>query len=114
VRSEVLDVRSFDDRGVARFRMAGMLGGVPVEQTIWQAVKLREGRARWWAFFRTEREAVEAVALQWLTAAQESSGRLDRRLDRPTEVVRTLAGGAQRQRGDQLARAVSFEDVVDG
>ena len=34
-----------------------------------------------------------------------SSGRLDRRLDRPPEVVRALAGGAQRQRGEQPCRA---------
>ena len=39
--------------------------------------------------------------------------RLDGRLDRLPEVVRTLAGGAQRQRGDQLARAMPLEDVVD-
>jgi ketosteroid isomerase-like protein len=64
VRWEVLDVRGLDDRGVTRFRMAGMLGGVPVEQTMWQAVELHEGKLRWWAFFRTEREALEAVGLQ--------------------------------------------------
>ena len=64
VRWEVLEVRDFDDRGVARFRMVGMLGGVPVEQTMWQAVELHEEKLRWWAFFRTEREALEAVGVQ--------------------------------------------------
>ena len=43
--------------------MAGTLGGVPVEQTMWQAVKLRDRKAYWWANFRTEREALEAVGL---------------------------------------------------
>jgi hypothetical protein len=48
-----------------------------------------------------------------LRAPSAGSGRLDGRADRLPEVVRTLAGGAQRQRGDQFARAVPLEDVVD-
>ena len=64
VRWEVLAVRGSDDRGVTHFRMAGRLGGVPVEQTMWQAAELREGKLRWWKFFRTEREALEAVGLR--------------------------------------------------
>src|SRR5688572_18316683 len=48
-----------------------------------------------------------------LRALRAASGRLDGRLDRLPEVVRTLAGGAQRQRRDQLARAMPLEDVVD-
>ena len=63
VRWELLDVRGSGDRGVAHFRMAGTLGGVPVEQTMWQAVRLRNGKAIWWAFFRNEREALEAAGL---------------------------------------------------
>src|SRR6476620_10950866 len=46
------------ERGVLRFRMAGMLSGVPVEQTMWQAVKARDGKLCWWATFRTEREVL--------------------------------------------------------
>ena len=64
VRWELLDVRGSGDRGVAHFRMVGTLGSVPVEQTMWQAVVLRDGKARWWAFFRNEREALEAVGLR--------------------------------------------------
>jgi hypothetical protein len=43
--------------------MTGTLGSVPVEQTMWQATTLRAGQVTWWAFFRTEREALEAVGL---------------------------------------------------
>jgi ketosteroid isomerase-like protein len=49
--------------GVTHFRMAGTLSGVPVAQTMWQAVRLRDGRASWWRSFRTEREALEAAGL---------------------------------------------------
>lgn len=64
VRWELLDVREAGDRGVTHFRMAGILNGVPVEQTMWTAVKLRDGKVRWWATFRTEREALEAVGFR--------------------------------------------------
>jgi ketosteroid isomerase-like protein len=60
---EVLDIRGEDDRGVVRARMAGRLGGVPVELLMWQAVRFRGDMATWWAFFRTEGEALEAVGL---------------------------------------------------
>jgi uncharacterized protein len=63
VHWELLDVRGSGDRGVIHFRMTGTLGSVPVEQTMWQATTLRDGRVTWWAFFRTEREALEAVGL---------------------------------------------------
>jgi hypothetical protein len=49
---------------VARIRITGTLGGVPLEQTMWQAVKFRAGKARWWAFFRTKDDALEAVGLR--------------------------------------------------
>jgi ketosteroid isomerase-like protein len=63
VRWDLLDFRGEGERGVLHFRMAGMLGGVPVEQVMWQAVKSRDGKLTWWATFRTEREALEAVGL---------------------------------------------------
>jgi len=31
---------------------------------MWQAAKLRDGKLSWWAFFRTESEALEAVGLR--------------------------------------------------
>jgi ketosteroid isomerase-like protein len=58
---ELLDVQGSGDRGIARVRIAGTMSGVPVEQTVWQAVRLRDGKACWWANFRSEREALEAV-----------------------------------------------------
>jgi ketosteroid isomerase-like protein len=61
VRWEVLEVRSSGAGGVAHVRMAGTLGGVPVNLMMWLAATLRERRVSWWSFFRTEREAVEAV-----------------------------------------------------
>ena len=63
VRWELLEVRGAGVCGVTHFRLHGTLGSVPVEQTMWQAVKLRDGMIRWWAFFRTESEALEAVGL---------------------------------------------------
>ena len=63
VHWELLDLRGSGDRGVAHFRMGGTLGSVPVEQTMWQAVVQRDGKLIWWAFFRSEREALEAVGL---------------------------------------------------
>jgi ketosteroid isomerase-like protein len=63
VRWEVLDLRGAGDRGVGHIRIVGLLSGVPVEQEMWQATKLRDGKLVWWAFFRTEREAVEAAEL---------------------------------------------------
>jgi len=64
VRWELLDVRDAGDRGVIRFRMSGKLSGIPLEQTMWQAVRLRDGKVSWWANYRTEAEALEAVGLR--------------------------------------------------
>jgi ketosteroid isomerase-like protein len=63
VRWELLDIRGSGDRGVVHFRMTGTLGGVPVEQTMWQAVVLRDAKLIWWAFFRSDRDALEAAGL---------------------------------------------------
>jgi len=60
----LLDIRGSGDLGVMHFRMTGTLGGVPVEQAMWQAIKLRDQKAIWWAFFRTEREALDAAGLR--------------------------------------------------
>ena len=61
VRWELLEVRDYGDRAVVKLCMAGTLGGVRVEQTMWQLVTQRRGMARSWRFFRTEREAEEAA-----------------------------------------------------
>jgi ketosteroid isomerase-like protein len=63
VHWEVLDVQGSGERAVTHFRIVGTLGDVPVEQTMWQAITMRDGKATWWASYRTEREALEAVGL---------------------------------------------------
>jgi ketosteroid isomerase-like protein len=60
---EVLDTRGPDDRAVLKSRLTAALAGTRVEQTMWMAAKLREGKLGWWAFFRTEHEALEAAGL---------------------------------------------------
>src|SRR5215211_5292711 len=60
-RWEVLDVRGSGGEGIVKFRLVGTLAGVEVAQTMWQAAAIREGKLAWWAFFRTEREALEAM-----------------------------------------------------
>jgi ketosteroid isomerase-like protein len=65
VRWELLDFRDYGDRAVTKLHIAGTLGGVHVEQTMWQLVTHRDGRARSWRFFRTEQEA-EAAAKETL------------------------------------------------
>jgi hypothetical protein len=39
------------------------MSGVPLEQTMWQAVDVRDGKVRWWALYRSESEALEAAGL---------------------------------------------------
>jgi ketosteroid isomerase-like protein len=62
-RWELLDIQDVDDGAVIHVRIAGMLGGVPVEVTMWLAAKVRDAKVSWWALFRTRREALEAVGL---------------------------------------------------
>jgi ketosteroid isomerase-like protein len=62
-RWELLEFEGRDDRGVGRLRISGTIGDVPVEQTMWQAVRSRGGKACWWAFFRDEEDARLAVGL---------------------------------------------------
>ena len=59
---ELLEVSGSPERGIAHVRLAGKIGGVPVEQTLWQAVVLRDGRAVWWANYRDRQEALDAVS----------------------------------------------------
>ncbi len=64
VHWELLEVRGSPERSVTTFRVTGTLGGVPVTQAMWQAVKARDGKLAWWGFFRTEAEALQAVGLR--------------------------------------------------
>jgi ketosteroid isomerase-like protein len=60
---EVLDARGSDDRAVLKSRPTATLADTEVEQTMWMAARLRGDKLGWWAFFRTEQEALEAVGL---------------------------------------------------
>ncbi len=48
---------------VLKSRLTATLADTKVEQTMWMAARLRDGRLGWWGFFRTEDEALEAVGL---------------------------------------------------
>ena len=64
--SEVLDVREprRDSLIVSiRVRGHGVEGGVPFEEVLWQAIKLRDGKATWWRNFGSEAEVLEAAGL---------------------------------------------------
>jgi ketosteroid isomerase-like protein len=63
-RWEVLEIQGSGDRGVTKLRLQGTLAGVELAQTMWQAAKLRDGKLIWWAFFRSEPEALKAVGLR--------------------------------------------------
>src|SRR5215207_3720101 len=78
---ELLDFRATGDGGVTHIRMAGTLSGVPVEQTMWQAVKLRGGKVAWWASFRSERDALEAAGLPDQAIPHENGQVLRQSLD---------------------------------
>ena len=63
VRWDFLEVRTQGDRGVSKLRIQGTLSGVEVSQTMWMAVVMRDGKAVWWGFFRSEAEALTAAGL---------------------------------------------------
>jgi ketosteroid isomerase-like protein len=58
---ELLEIDESGAYGVIHVRVSGSIRGVPVEQAMWQAVELRDGKAGWWAFFREEQDARAAV-----------------------------------------------------
>jgi ketosteroid isomerase-like protein len=35
-----------------------------VDQLVWQAATIRDGKLTWWAFFRSEAEALDALGLR--------------------------------------------------
>ena len=62
VRWTLLGFSTHGDGGVAKIQMAATLGGLRLEQTMWQAAAVQGGQLKWWAFFRSEREALAAIA----------------------------------------------------
>ena len=64
VRPNPENIEGFRDRGITCLRLAGNIGGVEVPQRMWMAWRVRDGLVAWWATFRTEAEALEAVGLR--------------------------------------------------
>ena len=63
-RWEVLNMRGSGDRAVVKSRLTATLADTEVAQTMWMAARLRDGKLGWWAFFRTEQEALKAAGLR--------------------------------------------------
>jgi ketosteroid isomerase-like protein len=64
-RVEVIEIRDFGDRVIAALRVRGhgLDSGVPIDQEVWQASRVRDGRVTWWRNFESETEALEAAEL---------------------------------------------------
>jgi ketosteroid isomerase-like protein len=65
VQTEPLDVIEEGDRAVVcnRFRARGRHSGVEVEERFFQALRFRDGKVRWWGFYPSKAEALEALDL---------------------------------------------------
>jgi ketosteroid isomerase-like protein len=63
LRIEIDGARPVADGAVVKLRVraSGAASGVLTDLTDWQALDVRDGKAAWWAFFRTEAEAVAAI-----------------------------------------------------
>ena len=74
VRTEPLDVIDGGDRAVVcnRFRARGRHSGAEVEERFFQAIRYRDGKVRWWAFYPSRTEALEAVGLSEQEAHADS------------------------------------------
>jgi ketosteroid isomerase-like protein len=64
-RVGVDEVREIGNTTVVKVhaRAISLAGGVSIDLRDWLAMTSRDGRADWWAFFRTEAEAFEAARL---------------------------------------------------
>ena len=65
IQTDPLDVVEECDRAVVcnRFRARGRQSGAEVEERFFQALRFRDGKVRWWAFYPSRTEALEAVGL---------------------------------------------------
>jgi ketosteroid isomerase-like protein len=64
VQWELLDLWESGDKAIAKLRATADLGGGRVDQLVWQAATIRDGKLAWWAFFRSEAEAFDALGLR--------------------------------------------------
>jgi ketosteroid isomerase-like protein len=74
VRTEALEVVDEGDRAVVcnRFRARGRVSGVEVEERFFQALRYRDGKVRWWGFYPSRPDALEAVGLSEQDAHADS------------------------------------------
>jgi uncharacterized protein len=72
--TEPLEVIEGADRAVVcnRFRACGRGSGVEVEERFFQAMRFRNGKALWWAFYPSKDEALKAVGLSEQDAHADS------------------------------------------
>jgi uncharacterized protein len=66
IRTEPLDVVEEGDRVVVSniFRARGRGSGAEVEERFFQALRFRDRRSLWWAFYPSRAEALAAVGIQ--------------------------------------------------
>ena len=64
LRWELLDLFESDHKGVAKLRAVATLGDRRVDQVVWEAATFKDGKLTWWAFFRNEKEALDAVGFR--------------------------------------------------
>jgi ketosteroid isomerase-like protein len=66
VQTDALEVIDGGDRAVvcSSPRIQGRRGGVETEGQFFQALRFRNGKVRWWAFYPSKAEALEAVGLR--------------------------------------------------
>jgi len=58
---EPVEIHDLGDRGYVELVVTGSVEGVEVPQRMWQAFVMRDTRPVWWATFRNEAEAREAL-----------------------------------------------------
>jgi len=50
-----------DEKLLVNLHVAGEVNGVEIEQRMWHALVIRDGRGVWWQAFRTEEEGLAAL-----------------------------------------------------
>jgi ketosteroid isomerase-like protein len=74
VQTEPLEVVEGSDRAVVcnRFRARGRHSGAEVEDRFFQALRFRDDKVQWWAFYPSKAEALEALGLSEQAMSQEN------------------------------------------